>query len=325
MQIASRAKLLIAAAGVVLAGSAAPAAACVMTAAERTWIDSALQASDQVMVQRLRLARDRRPTIILFDDRCRFEARGAAGGRWIATPHRGKIRLPDGKQIDAGVTAFASRVENTGERFFVMALPSLWYAANAFKPGDRLGLTGVFLHEFSHTRQMDVLQPRFEAAEAIYKMPDDFGDDSVQKHFQADPAYVAVAEKETALLYRAAREPDAATARGLARQALQLIEARQRRWFVGEDSRWKAYDDIFLTMEGFGQWAGYAWLSDPQGGAMAASEAEAKMRGSRRWWSQEQGLALFLVIDRFVPNWAEQAFGSPPALGIDLLRQAVAE
>ena len=38
----------------------------------------------------------------------------------------------------------------------------------------------------------------------------------------------------------------------------------------------------------------------------------------RRWI-----VGLFLVIDRFVPNWAAQAFGSPPALAIDLLRQAV--
>lgn len=307
--------------GAAVSPDAAPTT-CAMSVDERRWITSALSASDEAMQKRLGLPPDAPATIILFDAKCRFEARPAALLRWAAEPHQGKIRLPDGNHIDVGVTAFASRVDATGERFFVMALPSVWRAANV-NPADRVGLTGVFLHEFSHTRQMETLQPLFAAAEAAHKMPEDLSDDSVQEHFDRDPAYVAVVEKETDLLYRAAREPDAAEARALARQALNLIEARQKRWFVGQDAKWKPYDDIFLTMEGFGQWVAYTWLSDPRGGRMTAAEAEAMIRGSRRWWSQEQGLALFLVIDRFVPNWAQQAFGKPPALGIDLLRKAV--
>jgi hypothetical protein len=156
-------------------------------------------------------------------------------------------------------------------------------------------------------------------------MADDFNDDSLQKHFQTDPAYVAVIEKETNLLFGAAEEPDPVKAKALAQQALSLMEARQKRWFVGSEAMWKPYDDLFLTLEGFGQWNGYAWLSDPKGGAMTPAAAETKMRGSRKWWSQEEGLGLFLVIDRFVPNWASQAFAAKPALGVDLLRQAVAE
>jgi hypothetical protein len=205
-----------------------------------------------------------------------------------------------------------------------MALPSVWRTNTTINSDDRLGLTGVFLHEFSHTRQMDALQGRFEAASAIYKMPDDFNDDSIQVHFKSDPAYSASIAQETDLLYRAGSEPDGARARALARQALALIDSRQKRWFVGGDAKFKPYDDLFLTMEGFGQWSAYAWLSDPKGGVMTQAAAQAKMRGSRKWWSQEEGLALFLVIDRFVPGWAQRAFGNPPAMGIDLLRQAIA-
>jgi hypothetical protein len=101
-----------------------------------------------------------------------------------------------------------------------------------------------------------------------------------------------------------------------------LMEARQKRWFIGENSYWKNYDDLFLTMEGFGQWNGYAWLSDPRGGGLTSAAAQEKMRGRRRWWSQEEGLALFLVIDRFVPDWPKRAFALNPALAIDLLRLA---
>ena len=125
---------------------------------------------------------------------------------------------------------------------------------------------------------MDVLQQRFEAAEAIYKMPDDFNDDSIQKHFQSDPAYAASIGQETDLLYRATAEPDSARARAMARQALALIDVRQRRWFSGAGARFKPYDDLFLTMEGFGQWAAYAWLSNPGGGGMTSAAAQAKSR-----------------------------------------------
>jgi hypothetical protein len=294
-----------------------------MSADERAWVEGALHASDQVMLRRLHLQPDPRPTIITFNERCRFEAKGPGGSRWVGTPHKGKIALPDGNETDATITSFASRDDRTGERFFVMALPSVWRTGKTINSNDRLGLTGVFLHEFSHTRQMDVLRPRFDAAAKIWKLPDDFSDDSIQKHFQGDPIYAAVIEKEIDLLYRAAEEPDQDTARSLAKQALALIDARQKRWFTGDDAKLKPYDDLFLTMEGFGQWAAYAWLSDPGGGAMTEAAARSKMRGSRKWWSQEEGLALFLVIDRFVPDWAQEAFANPPALGIDLLRQAV--
>lgn len=307
--------------------STAPAAppGCVMEPADKAWLESALQASDYVMRERLRLPAEVRPTILVFDKRCRFEAKGAKPADWVATPHQGQIRLPDGQAVDAGVTSFASQVEASGERFFVMALPSIWAAAGIPISGDLNGLTGVFLHEFSHTRQIDPLKPAFDAAAKIYEMPDDFSDDSLQAHFQSDPAYVAVFEKETDLLYRAAAEPDERKAKALAAEALALMEARQKRWFVGDEAKWKPYDDIFLTMEGFGQWNAYAWLSDPKGGGMTRAAAQDKMRGSRKWWSQEQGLALFLVIDRFVPGWPQRAFAVRPALGIDLLRIAAAD
>ena len=86
---------------------------------------------------------------------------------------------------------------------------------------------------------MNALKTVFEAASAQYKMADDFNDDSLQKHFQGDPAYAAVIEKETDLLYRAAAEPDTAKAKALAQQALSLMEARQKRWFVGNERMWK--------------------------------------------------------------------------------------
>ena len=303
----------------------ASAAQCAMSREERGWIESSLQAWTYMAKERLHLPAAEPPLIAVFDATCQFEAKAGNKPNWRGHLHRGKIRLPDGNEVPVQVTSFAGRDDQRSVTFFVMALPSIWAAANLPISGDLKGLTGVFLHEFSHTRQIAPLKAVFDTAEATHKMGDDFSDDSLQERFKSDPAYVAVIEKEVDLLYQAAAEPDATRAKALVRQALTLMEARQGRWFVGEDSYWKHYDDLFLTMEGFGQWNGYAWLSDPRGGALTAAEAQQRMRGRRRWWSQEEGLALFLLIDRFVPDWPQRAFASNPALAIDLLRLAVAQ
>lgn len=274
------------------------------------------------MGQRLGLLAYPHPTIILFNDECRFEKKEGSDD-WSGEPHAGQIRIGTGS-VRAGVWAMQDFDKKAEERFFLMSLPSIWEEAKLATPGDK-GLTAVFLHEFSHARQDPVLRELFEAAGAKYEPPEYFNDDSLQRHFETDPAYVAVWEKEAALLYQAAAEPDDAKALKLAKQALGLMDARQERWFVGPEAMWKPYDDLFLTMEGIGQWTAYAWLSDPKGGGMTADAAREKMRGRRRQWSQEEGLGLFLVINRFVPGWPQLAFAAEPKLAIDLLRMAVAE
>ena len=301
--------------------SPALAAGCTMSKAERSWIDSSLGAWRH-MERRMNLPRHASPTIVLFNQTCRFERR-AGRTAWVGESHKGSIRLPDGGRAPAQVTSFAGNNARTNEPFFVMALPPIWTAAKIPIARTPHGLTAVFLHEFSHTRQTPALAPVFQAAERIRKMDDDFSDDSLQEHFQRNAAYVADFDRERDLLWAAALELDPVKARDLARQALAAMEARQKRWFVGPEAYWKAYDDLFLTMEGFGQWVAYAWLSDPKGGGMSGQAARQRMRGSRKWWSQEEGLALFLVINRFVPHWPQRAFAVRPALGIDLLREAV--
>jgi hypothetical protein len=305
--------------------TAAPASSCSMSPGEKQWIERALSAWNYMRLERLRIPPQADPVIVLFNDKCRFEAKATSKPIWRAEPHAGVIRLPNGGEVEAGVISATMSNEKTGEPFFVMALPSVWEAAKIVRPDDRDGLAGVFLHELSHVVQAPVLSPFWKHAKARYGEPEDLNDDQIQRVFQKDPAYVAVAEKERDLLFRAAMEPDEGKAKSLVRDALALREARQKRWFTGSDAVWQPYDEIFLTMEGFGQWVAYAWLSDPKGGGLTLAEAQTKMRGGRRWWSQDTGFSAFLVIDRFVPDWPARAFAPRPALAIDLLRIAAAE
>ena len=109
----------------------------------------------------------------------------------------------------------------------------------------------------------------------------------------------------------------------MAAEALASMRARQARWFTGSNAAWKQYDDIFLTMEGIGQWVGYSWLTDPRGKGLDAATAQREMRRKKTMWTQEQGLALFLVVDRLLPGWQKMAFAPDPVMGIDLLARAV--
>lgn len=297
--------------------------ACVMTPAEQAWVTRSLSAWELVRAQKLRLTIESHPTMVLFDDRCRFEAKAGASPQWRGTPHAGTIRLPDGSSIPAAVISSTSRNDSTGEVFFVMALPPIWVASKAVGMRDEDGLTAVFVHEFSHVEQLPILQPLFDSASKHFKVPEHLSDDRLQQVFEHDTAYAAAYTRERDLLFAAATEPDSAKARILAREAYASMVARQQRWFVGDSAVWKPYDDLFLTMEGIGQWDAYAWLADPRGGGLTTAAAREKMRGRRRWWSQDEGLGLFLVIDRFLPSWPQQAFGQNPVLGIDLLGEAV--
>src|SRR5215218_7770739 len=198
-------RTLAAVIAVLLPAAASAANQCAMSAPDRAWIETSTRAWDRMATQRLKLQPTAAPTIVLFDARCRFES-AAPGKTWNGTAHAGSVQLPDGGHVPVQVTSFAG-VDGTGKPFFVMALPSVWDAARLPISGDHVGLTGVFLHEFSHTRQTPALKLLFDAAERLRPMPEDFSDDSLQKNFERDRTYAAAFALERDLLFQAAAEP----------------------------------------------------------------------------------------------------------------------
>ena len=47
------------------------------------------------------------------------------------------------------------------------------------------------------------------------------------------------------------------------------------------------------------------------------------MLGKRRWWVQDEGLGLFLVVDRLLPGWPLLVFHDPSMGALELLERAV--
>ena len=156
-----------------------------------------------------------------------------------------------------------------------------------------------------------------------WKLARDLTDDAVQARFGRDGYYVRAYRPEVELLYQAAAEPDATKAKALARQALDLIAKRRDHFFTGVDRPYLEIEDAFLTLEGIGNLAAYRWLTDAQGAAKDSATVLAAMRQGGAHWSQDEGLAVYLVVDRFVPDWRARAFAAKaPATALQLLALA---
>jgi hypothetical protein len=122
-------------------------------------------------------------------------------------------------------------------------------------------------------------------------------------------------------LYRAALEVDRSRQRKHLARALELVRARHARYFKGPNAAYAELETLFLTMEGVGQWAAYRLMNVRAGGRHV--EALRIVRDNRRYWSQDEGLALFLLIDQLVPNWQSRIFTATPASPFALLEEAL--
>ena len=246
---------------------------------------------------------------------------------WRRASHNGSIRLPDGESVPVGLMSFSAPPHEPGaQAFFVMPLPSFWQQAGV--DSDELGLerllVGVFLHEFSHSQQMRGFGAQITALERRLPFGNELHDDIVQQHFEDDADYTARFRTEITAFYAASQENDAAEKIRLTRDVLSRYRARQDDYFRDDDAVFAELEDFFLSMEGAGQFTMYAWLVHPRGGAAAAEAAIAGIRRGGRWWTQDLGLAMFLLLDDFSPpaEWGPAMFGPSPGNIVDLLEAA---
>lgn len=312
----------------------AAAAGCDVPAAS-SWIQPWLDAWQLTSREILRLPDAPAPHIVFFDSTCIYttypasapQAREVEGPallgkplRWRASEHGDSLVLPEGRSMPVTLLSFASADRVTGP-YFVMAAPSYWRQKGH---GQEPGLTGVFLHEFAHTRQVRGMAAVIGPIDATWKGERELDDDAVQHRFGKDSVYVKAYLEERDLLHRAALADSLADVRVLAAQALEAMKRRHARWFTGADSVYATLDDTFLSMEGAGQWVAVAWLSHPKGGGMTRAAAVERMLGRGRWWTQDEGLALFLVVDRLLPGWPALVFGERSFGATELLERALA-
>jgi hypothetical protein len=302
---------------------------CALSAEDKAWVDSAVRAWRYTRANIVNVPAVANSSAIFFSTDCMISSTDALFGTetpvWTATPITDHVPLPDNNGYPIAVVARAQTIGN--QTFFIMSTPSIWRAADV--PGGSTFdletlMTAVMLHEATHVGHGNTYLAQFPRLAAAANLPEDWNDDSIQDRFQSNAGFANSVARETDLLFAAANASSDAEARRLARQARSLMVARRTRFYRGNDADLAKIEDLFLTLEGAGQWVGFTWLVDRNGGNVSATDATAQFARRAGFWSQVQGLALALAIDRLDGGaWRTTAFGDGSMAGIELLDRAL--
>lgn len=308
---------------------------------ETKWLKDWLNAWEMIHGQLLQLPASQPPEMVFYDDTfvyttsavtapaaSRIKGPGMYGKPlpWQKARHNDTLTLPDGQRVPVGLMSFAASTPE-GKSFFVMAAPSFWEAAGVASSEFTLNkmLTGVFLHEFTHTRQQKGFGRQVDSIERAHAFADvPLTDDIVQGYFKADSEYVRQFREETDAFYTAAFATDRQQAEDAVRKGISLLKTRQAKYFTGNKNILEKLDGIFLSMEGLGQYIAVYWLLQPNGGNTSRDAAISGFRRKRNQWSQEEGLAMFLALARLKEHdWVKDQFSERPQTIVELLEQAV--
>ena len=293
---------------------------CAMSVSDKDWLAGALKQWRISARDDLGIAEVALPTVYAVDGNCLFEIPSGDLSQATSVTHGGSPTLPDGSSLPVAPVSFAF-----GRDQFVMSLPSVWRAAGVeSEMGLEPLMTGVLIHEIMHTMQSELATQFLDPIGKAHGIADELSDDLLQERFANVPGYERAYREELETLFAAAASDSDAMARGLAAHALHMMRERRQRWLSGENAHFAELDDIFLTMEGVGQWLFYRYFLMLEGAGNEARALEATRRGGR-WWSQDQGLALMLVVDRLNAGWRHEVFSDPEWRAENLLAAAVAK
>ena len=242
--------------------------------------------------------------------------------KWKKTIHHDSITLPDKSRLALRLMSFAAEIPGKKNKsFFVMPLPDYWEKSGTTSKEFGLDnlVTGVFIHEFSHSQQMQNFGKRITLFEKQNNFAVEFSDDIVQDIFLKDSSYLSLYNKEVQIFFQSIQEKTVDTL--MVKDGLRIMTKRQSSYFKEQFLNLKEIDNFFLTMEGLGQYSMYLWLTHPKGGNIKKNIAVQGVRRGGKWWSQDEGFALFLILDKLTKpdSWAKNMFGYKTENIIDLI------
>lgn len=305
------------------------------------WLESWFSAWELMSEEVLDLPKSTPPIMFFYDDKYVYTTSeiSAPNGEtfngpkllgeklhWIRALHNDTLTIPDGQRIPIQLMTFAAPSEQKNvEAFFVMAAPVFWKNTGIESEDvslDKL-LTGIFLHEFAHTRQMNGIGSKITDFENNHTFKFEVSDDIIQDYFSSDSIYVSEYKKEVNIFYSTSNAKTKNELYGLTNEGLNLLRERQTKYLSPENKILVEMDDIFLTMEGLGQFMIVSWLTNPKGGNYPLDIAIKATRRGGKWWSQDEGLALFLILDKMTnPNW-KTMFSDHPVNVIQLIEKEI--
>ena len=246
---------------------------------------------------------------------------------WYKKEHQGFIILPDSIKREVQMMIFASPTkEDKVKAYFVMPLLSFWIKEKV--DGHGIGLekltAGVFTHEFSHTTQLESFDKFGQYFEAYQKEfgEENFGDDMMQNIYENDTLIKLAYTKELKLFQNASTSNEIEQTKNT-KIALSSFYIKHNLILEKDKKDLKKIDDIWLTMEGVGQYAMYEYFINPKGGNLSESESLKAMK--TRWWSQEEGFAMFQLLAKYKKPeiWAKDFFNADMKTIIESLEKEV--
>jgi hypothetical protein len=209
----------------------------------------------------------------------------------------------------------------------VVPLPAwLRRAAGAETTSDPEALVaGVAVHEITHTRHLPDLARRLSRLRERHAIAPGITENLIEQTFAADAGYVALYRRERDMLIQAAGELDTQPSSSLQAisRALAIADERRATYFRGDRAVLAEMEDMFLVLEGVGVWAQFqaARLYAPAGEPWQTTAMNLLHLNTD--WVQEEGFALFVLIDRLVPGWQERFFQPQFPSPFAVLREAV--
>jgi len=237
-----------------------------------------------------------------------------------AVTHQGTFLLPSGAPGEVEMKASTSLYRNGRAAFFAMAMPSVWRTKDVSGPTRAEYLQGVFSHEMTHIRLLPAVNRRVKEIARLYDLPSPLNDDIVQDVFNDVGGFASAINRERDHFYRAVLAPASDKRVTLARRGLDLARARRGRYYTGPNQGYAEIESLFLLLEGVGQWSAYRLSKARIGHEL---ESIRLIRADRRYWSQDEGLAMFILIDALVPGWQSRVFGGSLASPFELLESGL--
>jgi len=317
---------------------------CSLTDANTRWIQKALDGWRQVSRDFLRLNPKPLPWIVLFDEACTWHLNPEptflpSGAKQVETSlsfagqpvpvhalsHSGTVQFPNGATIPAGVMAAAFPYRNGESAFYALALLDLWrkHPQASQDPNLEERILSVTLHEMVHTRQLPQVRRRVVALGKQYSLPSQVNDDIIETQFKGVPGFREAFEAERDLFYRAVVAPNVAKRRTLVARALLAARDRRARFFKGANKPYEELEDLFLNMEGAAEWARFKFHQASQRQPRSDAQIIDFLRGKQNDWAQDEGLALFLLLEKLVPRWQEKALDFKVVSPFVLLEDAI--
>ena len=329
-------------------GRAAPTAGtagCELPETGRHWLQEALNGWAQIRESALGLPLAPLPWLVLFDEQCvwhlspdlaiRPELKETVAGltmngepvRVFAGSHTGEILLPDGRVSTARATASTSIYGDGSATFSLVSMFGVWERDPRHARQPQLGefFQSLLIHELAHSTQMAGVTKRVAELRRSSVMPGTVDDDVVQRRFGFVQSFRSAIDSECSSFYRAVQSADASSRRQWIEKGLGTMRKRRARFYVGHNRVFRELEDVFFAMEGSAQWAAYRWARLRSAPSIGDGEILKFVRADRKYWSQDEGLALYLLVDALVPGWQARTFGDTMVSPFALLEGAVHE